>query len=96
MRGPKARKSRQCTRHERADHGWISRSASWSRGLECTEDLCHEYEELKRKVDALQRSRRHVMGENLDTLILTDLQQLQLQLETALKHIRQDLGHIVS
>ncbi|PKU72096.1 MADS-box transcription factor 18 [Dendrobium catenatum] len=52
------------------------------------EDLCQEYEELKRKVDALQRSRRHVMGENLDTLSLTELQQLELQLETALKHIR--------
>ncbi|XP_020678520.1 MADS-box transcription factor 14-like [Dendrobium catenatum] len=25
---------------------------------ESQEDLCHEYEELKRKVDALQRSRR--------------------------------------
>ncbi|KAH0466421.1 hypothetical protein IEQ34_003659 [Dendrobium chrysotoxum] len=62
---------------------------------ESQEDLCHEYEELKRKVDALQRSRRHVMGENLDTLSLTELQQLELQLETALKHIRSQMNQLL-
>ncbi|KAH0467142.1 hypothetical protein IEQ34_004380 [Dendrobium chrysotoxum] len=55
-------------------------------GLEHTrsqmEDLCHEYEELKRK---------HVMGENLDTLSLTELQQLELQLKSAQKHIRSQM-----
>ncbi|KAI0523543.1 hypothetical protein KFK09_005938 [Dendrobium nobile] len=62
---------------------------------ESQEDLCQEYEELKRKVDALQRSRRHVMGENLDTLSLTELQQLELQLETTLKHIRFQMNKLL-
>ncbi|KAL0924893.1 hypothetical protein M5K25_005753 [Dendrobium thyrsiflorum] len=62
---------------------------------ESQEDLWHEYEELKRKVDALQRSRRHLMGENLDTLSLTELQQLELQLDTALKLIRSHMNQLL-
>ncbi|KAI0523542.1 hypothetical protein KFK09_005937 [Dendrobium nobile] len=52
------------------------------------DDLCQDYGYLKGKVDALQRSRSHLMGEKLDNLSIKELQQLEQQLETALKHIR--------
>ncbi|KAL0907496.1 hypothetical protein M5K25_021911 [Dendrobium thyrsiflorum] len=42
MRGSIARRSRQCTRHEHADHGWNRRSARWSRGLERTVETIRE------------------------------------------------------
>nr|AHM92103.1 MADS-box protein 27 [Erycina pusilla]AJB29205.1 MADS27 [Erycina pusilla] len=58
---------------------------------ETQEELHNEYRELKRRFDALQRSRSHLMGENIDTLTLTELQQLELQLETTLKHIRSQM-----
>nr|APY18446.1 AP1/FUL2 [Cymbidium goeringii]AXY87464.1 MADS-box protein-like protein [Cymbidium goeringii] len=51
-------------------------------------DKCHEYGKLKNKIEALQKSRSHLMGEKLDTLSLKELQHLDQQLETALKHIR--------
>ncbi|KAI0525194.1 hypothetical protein KFK09_004586 [Dendrobium nobile] len=51
-------------------------------------DICQEYGKLKNKIEALQKSRSHLMGEKLDTLSLKELQHLEQQLETALKHIR--------
>ncbi|KAL0926085.1 hypothetical protein M5K25_004471 [Dendrobium thyrsiflorum] len=51
-------------------------------------DMSQEYGKLKNKIEALQKSRSHLMGENLDTLSLKELQHLEQQLETALKHIR--------
>ncbi|XP_042455419.1 truncated transcription factor CAULIFLOWER A-like [Zingiber officinale] len=47
-----------------------------------------EYEKLKAKVEALRESERHLMGEQLDSLNLKDLQQLENQLDNSLKHIR--------
>ncbi|XP_020687524.1 truncated transcription factor CAULIFLOWER A isoform X1 [Dendrobium catenatum] len=51
-------------------------------------DICQEYGKLKNKIEALQKSRSHLMGEKLETLSLKELQHLEQQLETALKHIR--------
>nr|APY18445.1 AP1/FUL1 [Cymbidium goeringii] len=56
------------------------------------EDLRNEYGYLKSKVDALQRSRSHLLGEKLDTLSLEELQQLEQQLETALKRTRSQMN----
>ncbi|OMO72067.1 Transcription factor, K-box [Corchorus olitorius] len=47
-----------------------------------------EYNRLKAKVELLQRNHRHYMGEDLDSLSLKELQNLEQQLDTALKHIR--------
>ncbi|XP_054822998.1 truncated transcription factor CAULIFLOWER A-like isoform X2 [Prosopis cineraria] len=47
-----------------------------------------EYSRLKAKIDLLQRNQRHYMGEDLALLNLRELQSLELQLETAIKHIR--------
>ncbi|RVX02730.1 Floral homeotic protein APETALA 1 A [Vitis vinifera] len=47
-----------------------------------------EYSKLKAKIELLQRSQRHFLGEDLDSLSLKELQNLEQQLDTALKHIR--------
>ncbi|RRT43727.1 hypothetical protein B296_00028653 [Ensete ventricosum] len=49
---------------------------------------CHEYGQLKAKIEALQASQRHLVGEQLEKLTLKELQQLEQQLETALRKIR--------
>nr|ADJ67240.1 MADS box transcription factor 10 [Oncidium hybrid cultivar] len=51
-------------------------------------DICREYGKLKSKIEALQKSRSHLMGDKLDTLSTKELQHLEQQLETGLKHIR--------
>ncbi|XP_020572933.1 truncated transcription factor CAULIFLOWER D-like isoform X2 [Phalaenopsis equestris] len=51
-------------------------------------DICNEYGKLKNKIEALQKSRSHLMGEQLDSLSIKELQHLEQQLETALKLIR--------
>ncbi|KAG5536342.1 hypothetical protein RHGRI_023948 [Rhododendron griersonianum] len=47
-----------------------------------------EHAKLKVRLEVLQKNQRHFMGEDLDTLSLKELQNLEHQLETALKHIR--------
>ncbi|KAL6894041.1 hypothetical protein ACP4OV_008139 [Aristida adscensionis] len=49
---------------------------------------CHEYRKLKAKVETIQKCQKHLMGEELETLNLKELQQLEQQLESSLKHIR--------
>ncbi|ONK55147.1 uncharacterized protein A4U43_UnF7100 [Asparagus officinalis] len=49
---------------------------------------CDEYGRLKARLEALQKSQRHLMGDELDMLSVKELQQLEQQLENALKHIR--------
>ncbi|XP_008230294.1 PREDICTED: truncated transcription factor CAULIFLOWER A [Prunus mume] len=47
-----------------------------------------EYPKLAARIEVLQRKLRHFTGEDLDSLSLRELQNLELQLETALKRIR--------
>ncbi|CAA0825560.1 Floral homeotic protein APETALA 1 [Striga hermonthica] len=47
-----------------------------------------EYSKLRARIDLLQRNHRHYMGEDLDSMSLKDLQNLEQQLDTALKTIR--------
>ncbi|KAJ9174141.1 hypothetical protein P3X46_017201 [Hevea brasiliensis] len=56
--------------------------------LNSQENWTLEYNRLKAKVELLQRNLRHYMGEDIDSLSLKELQNLEQQLETALKHIR--------
>jgi MADS-box transcription factor len=43
---------------------------------------------LKAKVETIQKCQKHLMGEDLESLNLKELQQLEQQLESSLKHIR--------
>nr|WQI83121.1 MADS-box transcription factor [Spirodela polyrhiza] len=47
-----------------------------------------EYGKQKAKIECLLKNQRHLMGEDLESLKLKDLQQLELQLEAGLKEIR--------
>nr|BAD93172.1 MADS-box transcription factor GbMADS8 [Ginkgo biloba] len=47
-----------------------------------------EVGKLKAKVELLQRSQRHLLGEDLGPLSVKELQQLERQLEVALTHVR--------
>lgn len=47
-----------------------------------------EHAKLKARLDVLQRNQRHYAGEDLDSLSMKELQNLEHQLDSALKHIR--------
>ncbi|KAL5725779.1 Floral homeotic protein APETALA [Ranunculus cassubicifolius] len=55
---------------------------------ESQECLSTEYNKLKSKVESLQRSQRHFMGEDISGLALKELQSLEQQFDTALRNIR--------
>ncbi|KAB2073330.1 hypothetical protein ES319_A07G075100v1 [Gossypium barbadense] len=46
-----------------------------------------EHAKLKARMEVLQRNQRHYMGEDLENLSLRELQNLEHQLDSALKHI---------
>ncbi|XP_077239486.1 agamous-like MADS-box protein MADS3 [Tasmannia lanceolata] len=54
-----------------------------------TQGWCHEVSKLKAKYDSLQRSQRHLLGEDLGPLSVKELQQLEKQLDVALSQARQ-------
>nr|AAF19721.1 MADS box transcription factor [Petunia x hybrida] len=47
-----------------------------------------EHAKLKARIEVVQRNQRHYMGEDLDSLSMKDLQNLEQQLDSSLKHIR--------
>ncbi|XP_071731536.1 agamous-like MADS-box protein AP1 isoform X2 [Rutidosis leptorrhynchoides] len=47
-----------------------------------------ELSKLKTRIELLQKSQRHFMGEELDSLSLKELQSLEQQIDTGLKNIR--------
>lgn len=59
-----------------------------------------EYLKLKEKLDILQQTQRHVLGEDLERLETSELHQLERQLDSTLKHVRsirtQHLLHQIS
>nr|CAN77788.1 hypothetical protein VITISV_023234 [Vitis vinifera] len=55
---------------------------------ELTQSSYQEYLKLKTRVEVLQRSQRHLLGEDLDPLNTKELEQLEHQLEMSLKQIR--------
>ena len=53
-----------------------------------TQNSYQEYLRLKARVEVLQRSQRNLLGEDLGPLNTKELEQLEHQLESSLKHIR--------
>ncbi|KAG6757966.1 hypothetical protein POTOM_038295 [Populus tomentosa] len=64
--------------------------------LDSQGDWTLEYNRLKAKVELLQRNHRNYVGEDLDSMSLKELQNLEQQIETALKHIRARKNHLMS
>ncbi|URD73438.1 MADS-box transcription factor [Musa troglodytarum] len=62
---------------------------------ESQENWCHEYEVLKARIEALQKYQKHLTGEQLDKLTLKEIQQLEQQLETALRKIRSKKNNVL-
>ncbi|KAF8668686.1 hypothetical protein HU200_051869 [Digitaria exilis] len=54
-----------------------------------------EYGRLKSKLDALQKTQRQLLGEQLDSMTIKELQQLEQQLDSSLKHIRSRKNHLM-
>nr|XP_029118089.1 MADS-box transcription factor 6-like [Elaeis guineensis] len=54
-----------------------------------------EMAKLKAKFESLQRSQRHLLGEDLGPLSVKELQQLERQLESALSQARQRKAQIM-
>ncbi|KAK3139840.1 hypothetical protein QOZ80_5AG0391390 [Eleusine coracana subsp. coracana] len=52
------------------------------------ENMSYDNIKLMSRIEALQRSERNLMGEQLDALTLREVQQLQQQIEAALRNIR--------
>ncbi|XP_042428838.1 truncated transcription factor CAULIFLOWER A-like [Zingiber officinale] len=73
---------------ERYEHYTYAEKTLKSPDLESQTNWCQEYSKLKAKVESLSKSQRHLMGEQLDSLNLKELQQLEHQLEISLKHVR--------
>ncbi|EOY01631.1 hypothetical protein QUC31_013686 [Theobroma cacao] len=58
-----------------------------------TQSSYQEYLKLKAKVEVLQRSQRHFLGEDLGDLGSTELEQLEHQLDFSLKQLRSTKMH---
>ncbi|KAH7528898.1 hypothetical protein FEM48_Zijuj05G0126700 [Ziziphus jujuba var. spinosa] len=59
-----------------------------SRLINDNQSSYQEYLKLKARAEVLQRSQRNLLGEDLGPLSTKELEQLEHQLETSLKHIR--------
>ncbi|KAK0587273.1 hypothetical protein LWI29_020316 [Acer saccharum] len=71
-------------RYQRCSYGALEAS----RSINETQSSYQEYLKLKTTVEVLQRSQRNLLGEELGPLNTKELEQLENQLETSLKHIR--------
>ncbi|KAK3225376.1 hypothetical protein Dsin_005238 [Dipteronia sinensis] len=71
-------------RYQRCSYGALEAS----RPINETQSSYQEYLKLKTTVEVLQRSQRNLLGEDLGPLNTKELEKLENQLETSLKHIR--------
>uniref|UniRef100_A0A0A9DMG8 K-box domain-containing protein n=1 Tax=Arundo donax TaxID=35708 RepID=A0A0A9DMG8_ARUDO len=51
-------------------------------------NMSHDHIKLRSRIEALQTSQRNLMGEQLDSLTLREVQQLEHQIDRALTNIR--------
>ncbi|KAI4314058.1 hypothetical protein L6164_027000 [Bauhinia variegata] len=71
-------------RYQRCSYGGLEVSQPAAE----TERYYQEYLKIKSKVEALQRTQRHLLGEELEQLGIKELEQLERQLDSSLKQIR--------
>nr|XP_043635424.1 truncated transcription factor CAULIFLOWER A-like isoform X2 [Erigeron canadensis] len=57
--------------------------------------LTLEHAKLTSRMELLQKRQRHLIGEDLDSSSLKELQRLEQQIDTALKHIRLRKNHLM-
>ncbi|XP_028763606.1 truncated transcription factor CAULIFLOWER A [Neltuma alba] len=80
-------------RYER--HSYSERQLAAS-DLESNDNWTLQHAKLKARIEVLQRNQRHFMGEDMEGLSLKELQNLEHQLESALKHIRSRMNRLMN
>nr|XP_009593855.1 agamous-like MADS-box protein AP1 [Nicotiana tomentosiformis] len=80
-------------RYER--YSYAERRFLASNSESSSENWSLEYTKLKAKIDLLQRNHKHYLGEDLESLSLKDLQNLEQQLDSALKAIRSRKNQLI-
>ncbi|CAH1414863.1 unnamed protein product [Lactuca virosa] len=73
-------------RYQKCNYGAPESNVSAREALELSSQ--QEYLKLKTRYEALQRSQRNLLGEDLGPLNCKELESLEKQLDTSLKHIR--------
>ncbi|KAL6622784.1 hypothetical protein ACP70R_032663 [Stipagrostis hirtigluma subsp. patula] len=58
-------------------------------------NMSHYQIKMRARVEALQKSQRNLMGEQLDSLTLREVQQLEHQIGSALRNIRSRKNHLL-
>ncbi|KAJ0963526.1 hypothetical protein J5N97_028648 [Dioscorea zingiberensis] len=80
---------------ERYEHYSYAERALTMAEPESQRDWFLEHGKMKAKIESIQKSQRHLMGELLETLNIKELQHLEQQLENSLKHIRSRKNHLL-
>ncbi|CAL4906518.1 unnamed protein product [Urochloa decumbens] len=57
-------------------------------------NMSYDYIKMRSRIEALQKSQRNLMGEQLESLTFRELQQLEHQIDTALRNIRSRKDHV--
>nr|ASZ80008.1 MADS20 [Dendrocalamus latiflorus] len=93
--------------HEYSTHNSMERILErYERCLLSEGDVIEEYPELKgslnydhiklrSRIEALQKSQRNLMGEQVDSLTLREVHQLEQQIDSALRNIRARKNHLL-
>ncbi|KAF8661071.1 hypothetical protein HU200_057172 [Digitaria exilis] len=58
-------------------------------------NLSYDHIKLRSRIEALQKSKRNLMGEQLESLTFREIQQLEHQIGSALRNIRSRKDHIL-
>uniref|UniRef100_A0A0A9F409 Uncharacterized protein n=1 Tax=Arundo donax TaxID=35708 RepID=A0A0A9F409_ARUDO len=62
---------------------------------ELQENMSNDHMKLRSRIEALQKSQRNLMGQQLDPLTLRAVQQLKHQIDSALRDIRSRKDHVL-
>ncbi|KAJ0643554.1 putative transcription factor, K-box [Helianthus annuus] len=79
------RMERILERYERYSHAGTQHTST---NIESQGISTMGYANLKARIELLQKRERHLMGEELDSLSLKEIHNLEQQIDTSLKHIR--------
>ncbi|TKW29112.1 hypothetical protein SEVIR_3G374401v4 [Setaria viridis] len=58
-------------------------------------NMSYDHIKLRSRIEALQKSQRNLMGEQLESLTFREVQQLEHQIDSALRNIRSRKDHVL-
>ncbi|XP_024976378.1 truncated transcription factor CAULIFLOWER A isoform X2 [Cynara cardunculus var. scolymus] len=80
-------------RYER--HLYVERQLNADDPQSQTLEIISEHGKMKARIELLQKTQRHLMGEDLDSLSLKELQNLEQQIDMALRRLRLRKNHLM-